>query len=108
MQKLVGFLMRLVNETVVIELKNGTVVEGTIVGVDTSMNTHLTTVKQTLKDNTTQQLDTLSIRGNTIRFFKLPENLNIDALLAEENKKIKQQSSSSNNNSSNNRKNRQK
>ena len=41
--------MKLTNETVTIELKNGTVVHGTVGGVDMSMNTHMKHVKVELK-----------------------------------------------------------
>ncbi|KAL0399056.1 UNVERIFIED_CONTAM: Pentatricopeptide repeat-containing protein, mitochondrial [Sesamum radiatum] len=43
--KLVRFLRKFNNEIVSIELKNGTVVHGTIPGVNVSMNTHVKTVK---------------------------------------------------------------
>jgi len=49
--KLVRFLMKLKNETVTIELKNGTIVVGSINGVDIKMNTFLQNVKITIKGN---------------------------------------------------------
>lgn len=88
--KLVRFLMKLNNETVTIELKNGTIVVGTVtgklnfsnhipyhllLGVDVSMNTHLKAVKLTVKGRETIALDHLTIRGNNIRYFLLPESL---------------------------------
>lgn len=46
--KLVKFLQKLNREQVTIELKNGTVVQGTIVGVDATMNCHLKKAKVTM------------------------------------------------------------
>ncbi|PPR81335.1 hypothetical protein GOBAR_AA39379 [Gossypium barbadense] len=76
------------NETVSIELKNGTVVHGTIT-VDVSMNTHLKTVKLTLKGKNPVTLDHLSVRGNTIRYYILPDSLNLETLLVEETPRVK-------------------
>ncbi len=73
--------MKLSNETVSIELKNGTVISGTIVGVDLAMNTHLKTVKMTVKGKNPISMEFLSVRGNTIRFYVLPDNINLDNLL---------------------------
>ncbi|KAM9952598.1 hypothetical protein ACTFIW_003201 [Dictyostelium discoideum] len=87
--KLVRFLMKLHNETVTIELKNGTIVQGSVAGVDVSMNTHLKTVKLTLKGKNPVNLDTLSIRGNNIRYFILPESLNLGTLLVDDTPKVK-------------------
>ncbi|KAL1286159.1 Small nuclear ribonucleoprotein Sm D1 [Trichinella pseudospiralis] len=82
--KLVRFLMKLSHETVTIELKNGTILHGTISGVDVAMNTHLRAVKMTLKDGQTVQLDVLSVRGNNIRYFILPETIPLDQYLVDD------------------------
>lgn len=82
--KLVRFLMKLNNETVTIELKNGTVVSGTITGVDISMNTYLKNVKATLRGKNPVHHDMLSIRGNNIRCYILPDSLNLDTLLVDD------------------------
>uniref|UniRef100_A0A2K2AJW4 Small nuclear ribonucleoprotein Sm D1 n=1 Tax=Populus trichocarpa TaxID=3694 RepID=A0A2K2AJW4_POPTR len=79
--KLVRFLMKLNNETVSIELKNGTVVHGTITGVDISMNTHLKTVKGKNPVKNPVTLDHLSVRGNNIRYYILPDSLNLETFL---------------------------
>ena len=81
--------MKLTNETVTIELKNGTVVSGTVTGVDMSMNTHLKLVKMTLRDRDPMALDTLSIRGNNIRYYILPDQLALDTLLIDDTPKVK-------------------
>ncbi|KAG0028619.1 Small nuclear ribonucleoprotein Sm D1 [Podila clonocystis] len=87
--KLVRFLMKLNTETVTVELKNGTIVHGTVTGVDMSMNTHLRAVKMTVKNKDPVSLDSLSIRGNNIRYFILPDSLPLDTLLIDDSPKSK-------------------
>ena len=45
------------------------------------MNTHLKSVKLTVKGRETISLDHLTIRGNNIRYFLLPESLPLETLL---------------------------
>lgn len=54
-----------------------------------SMNTHLRAVKMTVKNKDPVSLESLSIRGNNIRYFILPENLPLDTLLIDDSPKSK-------------------
>ena len=87
--KLVKFLMKLTNETITIELKNGTVVIGTLSSVDMSMNVHLKAVKLMVKGQASKNLDHITIRGSNLRYFLLPEAINLDTLLVDEAPKQK-------------------
>ncbi|GMS85241.1 snr-3 [Pristionchus pacificus] len=82
--KLVRFLMKLSHETVTVELKNGTQVTGTIAGVDVAMNTHLKSVKMQQKNRDPMNLESLTVRGNNIRYIILPDSCPLDTLLVDE------------------------
>jgi small nuclear ribonucleoprotein D1 len=56
------------------------------------MNTHLKAVKLTVKGRETIALDHITIRGNNIRYFLLPESLQLETLLVDDTPKIKQKS----------------
>ena len=58
-------------------------------GVDMQMNTHLKTVKMTARNRDPISLDSLSIRGNNIRYFVLPDALPLDTLLVDDAPKPK-------------------
>lgn len=89
--------MKCANETVTIELKNGTIVHGTITSVTPQMNTALRAVKMTIKNRNapsgtpgdTISLDTINIRGSTIRYYILPDSLPLDTLLIDDQPKPK-------------------
>ena len=58
-------------------------------GVDVAMNTHLKAVKMTVKNRDPVQLETLSIRGNNIRYYILPDSLPLETLLLDDSPKAK-------------------
>lgn len=58
-------------------------------GVDVSMNTHLKTVKMTLNGKNPVTLDHLSTRGYNIRYYILPDSLNLGTLLVEDTPRVK-------------------
>ncbi|KAF4556195.1 Small nuclear ribonucleoprotein Sm D1-like protein [Elsinoe fawcettii] len=87
--KLVRFLMKCQNETVTLELKNGTLIHGTIASVSPQMNTALRTVKLTPKGRESVSVDTINIRGSMIRYFILPDSLPLDTLLIDDAPKAK-------------------
>ncbi|PYH92519.1 Sm-like ribonucleo protein [Aspergillus ellipticus CBS 707.79] len=81
--------MKCANETVTIELKNGTILHGTITSVSPQMNTSLRTVKMTAKGRDPIPLDTINVRGSTIRYYVLPDSLPLDTLLIDDTPKPK-------------------
>ncbi|PRT55583.1 Small nuclear ribonucleoprotein Sm D1 [Wickerhamiella sorbophila] len=85
--KLVRFLMKLTAEHVQIELKNGTVVAGTIESVSPNMNTTLRGVRMTVKEQDPVFLDTMTIRGSTIRHYVLPDSVPLDSMLVDDGPK---------------------
>ena len=87
---LTKFLQNLANETVVVDTKQETSVSGTVVGVDASMNIHLKNVKIENKkaakgkngEVRAQQMDNLTLRGNTVRLIILPDHIPLETYLA--------------------------
>lgn len=53
------------------------------------MNTHMKTVKMTVKGRNPVSLDQLSVRGNNIRYVILPDSLPLDTLLIDDRPKIR-------------------
>lgn len=67
----------------------GTILHGTIASVSPQMNTALRTVKMTVKGREPISLDTINVRGSTIRYFILPDSLPLDTLLVDDAPKPK-------------------
>lgn len=64
-------------------------IDSPCLGVDVAMNTHLKAVKMTVKNRDPVQLETLSIRGNNIRYYILPDSLPLETLLLDDSPKAK-------------------
>lgn len=62
-----------------------------------SMNTHLKSVKMTIKGRDPIALDTLSLRGNNIRYYILPESIPLDTLLIDDTPRRKAKKKEGNN-----------
>lgn len=77
--------MQLPNSTtqpVTVELKNGNSVNGQILSCTPTMNLALKNVKLIQPHQDAQFLNYMSIRGNQVRQVLLPEDLNLDMVLA--------------------------
>lgn len=79
--KLVNFLMKLQNEVVQVELKNGTTVKGTILSVSPAMNINMKDATMVIPNRDTTKLDHITIRGSQVRLVLLPDELDCDAIL---------------------------
>ena len=67
----------------------GTILHGTIASISPQMNTNLRAVKMTPKGRDPISLDTINIRGSTIRYYILPDSLPLDTLLIDDAPKPK-------------------
>lgn len=77
-------LKKILNETISIELKNGTLIYGILTKFDKSMNLYLKKVKKSFPYQKSIYFDFVSIRGSMVRYIILPDWINIDLILLEE------------------------
>ena len=86
----IGYILqKVINENITIELKNGIVICGTVMSSDKFMNIFLKNVKKRNMIENNLNLDSLSIRGNMIRYLILPVWINFDSVLFYRIKNIK-------------------
>ncbi|GBL51355.1 Sm snRNP core protein Smd1 [Candidozyma auris] len=90
--KLVRFLMNLpsaTNQPVTVELKNGNSVNGQVLSCTPTMNLSMKNIKLIQPHQDPQLMPFINIRGNQIRQVLLPDDLNIESLLAKSAVKMK-------------------
>jgi small nuclear ribonucleoprotein D1 len=84
---LTTILNRIINESITVELKNGTILHGILIKSDKYMNICLKKVRKKNILNYDLKLENISIRGNIIRYIILPIWINFDSILYLKNKK---------------------
>jgi small nuclear ribonucleoprotein D1 len=72
---------KIINENITVELKNGIILHGTLFYSDKLMNLYLKKVTKTNSSDFNLNLESISIRGNTIRYVILPIWINFDSIL---------------------------
>lgn len=77
------------NQPITVELKNGSSINGQLLSCSPTMNLNLKNIKLIQPHMDPQLLSFINIRGNQIRQVILPEDLNLDNLLAKSVTKIK-------------------
>jgi len=77
---------KIINESVTVELKNGTIIHGFLIKIDTYMNLYLKNAKRASNGRNSILIPTVSIRGTKIRYIVLPNWLNFDSIFSDNEK----------------------
>ncbi|AEA38737.1 small nuclear ribonucleoprotein D1 (nucleomorph) [Cryptomonas paramecium] len=70
----------ILNETVTIELKNGLILHGIMLNADKYMNIYLKKIKKTNFSKINLEIESISIRGSSIKYLILPIWINFDSV----------------------------
>ncbi len=68
----------MINEIITIELKNGVMISGVVVKIDSKMNIYLKNAKKILDIRNFNIFENICIRGSKIRLIVLPKCFNFD------------------------------
>nr|UXY87117.1 small nuclear ribonucleoprotein D1 [Cryptomonas sp.] len=72
---------KITNEIITVELKNGVTIHGRIFSSDKYMNIYLKKAKRSVIPELPLNIESISIRGNMIRYIILPIWINFDSIL---------------------------
>nr|UXY86700.1 small nuclear ribonucleoprotein D1 [Cryptomonas paramecium] len=73
-------LYEILNEMITIELKNGLILHGVMLNADKRMNIYLKKVKKTNFSKINLEIESMSIRGSSIKYIILPIWTNFDSI----------------------------